>query len=328
MAALKVLITGATGFVGSHVAESLARQRVPFRALVRPTSDTRRLEPLGAELVRGTVEDPDAVRAAVAGVDVVVHLAALTHARSTAEYFRVNERGTREILRAALETEPRPRRFVYLSSLAAAGPSENGRPIGPEDEPRPLTTYGRSKLAGEAACREAEKQLEVTILRAPAVYGPRDRELLRFFRLAAVGVLPVPAGPARRLQLVHVEDLADAVARAATLDAAAGLFHIAEPVVYEWAEVTRLVAEAVGRKARTFPVPESVLAGAAILSEAACRLTGRSSLFNREKVRELLAPGWLCETESARRVLGFEAKIPLPRGLKQTAAWYRDEGWL
>jgi nucleoside-diphosphate-sugar epimerase len=278
-------------------------------------------------LVLGALDRPDTLLQAVAGVDVVVHLAALTHARSAAEYHRVNEHGTRELIRAAITADAKPRRFVYLSSLAAAGPSEDGRPIGAGHEPRPLTTYGRSKLAGEAAVREAASAMSITILRAPAVYGPRDPELYRFFRLAALGIMPVPAGPARRLQLVHVEDLADAVVLAA-LEEAQGTFHIAEPTAYDWEEVTQLVSLAVGKRARTFVVPRLVLAAAARLSEAASRIAGQSSVFNREKVLELLAPAWLCETDSARQVLGFEAKVSLPEGLRRTAQWYRDNGWL
>ena len=302
---------------------------VRLRALVRRTSDVSRLRELGIELAEGSLDRPETLRDAVGGVDVVLHLAALTHARNPGEFLRVNAEGTRSLVYAALEANPGPLRFVYLSSLAAVGPSYGGRPVGPETPPRPLTSYGRSKLAGEDALRGAEdKRLETTILRAPAVYGPRDRELHRVFRLAALGLLAVPAGPARYLQLVHVGDLADAIVRAALAPSASGLLHIAHPVAHEWTEMNRLVAEAVGRKARTFRVPRPVLAAAATLSEGASRLAGRTTVFNREKVRELLAPGWLCETDTARLALGFEARIPLPQGLRETAEWYRENGWL
>jgi nucleoside-diphosphate-sugar epimerase len=323
-----VLITGGTGFVGSHVAERLVQCGFSVRALVRPGSDKRRLEELGAELAPGAVDQIETLHRAVAGVDVVVHLAALTHARSVAAYHRVNEAGTRDLVQAVLDADPRPRRFVYLSSLAAVGPSLDGRPVGPDAEPRPLTTYGRSKLAGERACLAAAATLEIAILRAPAVYGPRDRELFRIFRMARMGLMPLPAGSARRLQLVHVGDLADAVVAAAAGPGASGVFHIADPREYMWEQVVDLVSEAVGRRTRTFQVPSAVLFAAAALSEAAGRLTGRSTIFNREKVRELLAPAWLCETETARRELGFEAQIPLPRGLMETARWYSENGWL
>jgi len=323
----RVLITGATGFVGAHVAGQLAAMGSAIRALVRASSDTRQLERIGAELVTGSMTESRSLGSAVRGVDVVVHLAALTSARSTAEYHRVNETGTRNLVRAAAE-DPRPRRFVYLSSLAAAGPSIDGEPVGPGHEPRPLTTYGRSKLAGEVACRDAAGEIEICILRAPAVYGPGDREMFRFFRMARLGIVPVPSGPDRMLQFVHVADLAGAIVRAVAAPAADGLFHIAEPRAYAGREFARLVGQAVGRRVGVVTVPQALVRAAASANEAAYRLLGRSSVFNREKADELLAPGWLCETGTARAVLGFEAETPLPRGLRETAEWYEQNRWL
>jgi nucleoside-diphosphate-sugar epimerase len=152
--------------------------------------------------------------------------------------------------------------------------------------------------------------------------------LLRFFRLAGFGVMPIPAGPERLLQLVHVSDLADAVVKAALASGSAGLFHIAEARAYSWREIAGMVAAAVGARARPIRVPGSLMTAAAAVAEGASRIAGRSTMFNTEKVRELLAPGWLCETDTARRVFGFEAAIPLRRGLDETANWYRQNGWL
>jgi nucleoside-diphosphate-sugar epimerase len=227
-----------------------------------------------------------------------------------------------------MAADPRPRRLVYMSSLAAAGPSLNGRPVQVGDTPRPLTAYGRSKLAGEVACEAAARHVELTILRASAVYGPRDQDLYHFFRLAKRGILPVPMGPPRPLQLIHVTDLADAVVKAATVPGARGTVHVAERAAYAWEDVARKVAEAVGGRARVVRIPEGAVRLAAGVSETLSRWAGASTIFNRDKARELLAPGWLCETEAARELLGFEAAIPLTEGLRSTAQWYREEGWL
>jgi nucleoside-diphosphate-sugar epimerase len=328
VAAPKVLITGATGFVGSHVLDHLVRGGHPIRALVRPTSDTTKLAEIGAELVPGGLHDTASLGVAVRDVDVIIHQAAVTHARSEAEYHRVNEAGTRDLLNAALGTTPPPRRFLYLSSLAAAGPSYDGKPVEPEDEPRPLTAYGRSKLGGERACLEAHQRIEVVILRAPAVYGPGDRELLRFFRLAARGILPVPTGSPRPVQMVHVDDLARAIALGTQAPGAAGIMHIADPDPRPWEEVARMVAAAVGAKARVVRIPAGLVRAAAATVEGMMRVLGKSSLLNRDKAEELLAPAWLCETDRARTALGFESRIPLGRGLHDTARWYKDNAWL
>jgi nucleoside-diphosphate-sugar epimerase len=321
-------MTGATGFVGSHTAAALRGRGLAVRALARASADTGPLRQLGVELVEGDLEDEAALRRAVRGTTVVLHLAAVTKAPSQAAYDRVNAAGTRTLVRVAMETDPAPRRFVYLSSLAAVGPSANERRVGPADTPEPLTAYGRSKLAGEAIAQAASGAMEVAIPRAPAVYGPRDRDLYQFFRLAAHGIIPVPTGPARPLQLIHVQDLAEALVLAATAKKAEGIFHVAEDKAYLWEHVARMVAAAVGRDARLVRVPARMIRAAARVTELANAVIGRSTIFNTDKAKELLAPGWLCETETAARLLGFHARIPLEDGLRDTARWYREHGWL
>jgi nucleoside-diphosphate-sugar epimerase len=230
-----------------------------------------------------------------------------------------------EVMRAA---QPRPRRLVYLSSLAAAGPAENGKPVELHDTPRPISAYGHSKLAGERFCWQATPDIAVIMLRAPAVYGPRDRDLFRCFQLAARGVLPVPQGPERRLQFLHVNDLVNALVRAAVTLNVTGVYHVAESRSYAWSEIAQWLAQAVGRRVRAVRIPPWCVHTAAAVSEFGAAAIGRSTIFNREKAREMLAPGWLCETEAAKRDLGFEGQIPLPIGLTGTAAWYREHGWL
>lgn len=323
-----MLLTGATGFVGRHVAEAFAQAGFRVRALARTPGRARHLAELGFDITLGSLDDQAVLTGACRGVHTVVHMAALTHARTRAEYDRVNVEGTANLLRAALDAAEPPRRFVYLSSLAAVGPCVDGRAVGAGDEPRPLTAYGRSKLAGERVVMEAADRLEIAILRAPAVYGPYDTDLFHFFRLATYGIIPVPTGPARPLQMVHVQDLAAALVRAVSAPAAAGVYHIAEPRTYTWEEVGRMVGAAVDRRVRVIRVPASLIAGLAAASELTAGAFGRSSIFNRDKARELLAPGWLCETEAAKADLGYEAGITLADGLRATAQWYRQQGWL
>jgi nucleoside-diphosphate-sugar epimerase len=325
---MRVLITGATGFVGSHLVAALAERGAEIRALVRRTSQVAQLERLGVERIEGGLDDPAALARGVEGADVVFHLAALTSARSAEEYEWTNVHGTSRLLSAIAAAGAPPKRLVYLSSLAAVGPSRDGRPVERGDACRPLTTYGRTKLAGEEACLGARESVETIVLRPPAVYGPRDREILRFFRLAARGLLPVPAGPDRLVQMVHVTDLAEAAINAAMATAAAGVYHVAEPRAYRWDEVAELFGAALGRRVRTVRIPTALITTAAAVSETTARALGRSTVFNREKARELLAPGWLCETDALRHEVGFTPRIGLADGLAQTAAWYRAEGWL
>lgn len=324
-----LLITGATGFVGSHVLEAAQREGgFQLRALVRKASDAKRLESAGVEPVLGSLEDASALRTAMAGADAVLHLAAATKSRDLEGYHQANVAGTQAVVEALLAADPKPRRLIYLSSLAAVGPSDSGEPVTRHDTPKPLTAYGRTKLAGEKICEAVSGSVEVVVLRAPAVYGPRDRDVFEFFRLAKYGVLPLPGSSARRLQMIHVTDLARALLMAAASDQASGVYHVAEARSYQWRDVAGMVAEAVGRKARIFEVPGALISAAAAINETAVGILGKSTIFNREKARELLAPAWLCETELARRDFGFETRIALRDGLQQTADWYQQNGWL
>ena len=224
--------------------------------------------------------------------------------------------------------QPRPRRLIYLSALAAAGPARDGRPVEPRDEPHPITAYGRSKLVGEQACCAASDAFEVVMLRAPVVYGPREKDFFLLFRLAARGFLPLPAGPESVVQLVHVTDLVQAMLRAATMPEARGLYHVAESRSYGWSEIATCISRAVGRSVHMVRIPRFLVQMAATVSEGGAAAIGRTTIFNREKVKELLAPGWLCETTLAKQELGFEAQVPLATGCVETAAWYRQQTWL
>lgn len=326
--AVSVVITGATGFVGSHVAEAFVARGHSVRALVRPTSRTSHLERIGVEAVVAPLEDVTAMQRAFAGADVVVHLAALTRASGAAAFERANREGTRNVVAAVLAADPRPARLVYLSSLAAAGPALDGVPVGRQDAPRPLTAYGRSKLAGEAECAPAKGVVELVTVRAPAVYGPRDRDLYHFFRFARLGVLPVPTGPTRMLQMVYVVDLAEGIVAAATAPGASGVYYVAEERAYSWAEVCALVAAAVGRPARQVAVPAALVSAAAAATGTVGRLIGRPAIFDEDKAREMLAAGWLCETAATKAELGFATRVGLADGLAATARWYRARGML
>ena len=320
------LVTGATGFVGSHLIDALSAGGVRLRALVRPTSDTRRLTAVGADIVAADLADEAAIAAALRDVHVVYHLAAATRAADEAAYRRANVDTTRALARVAASL-PAPPRLVMLGSLAATGPMIDGRPLSEEAEPRPLTAYGRTKLEAERVAL-ADSRLPAVVLRAPAVYGPRDRDLFTFFRLASLGIMPVPAGPDRPVQLIHVRDLVAALLLAAESDRTGRVYHVAEAAVRPWSHVAAMIAEAVGRRVLRVPIPRSALRLAAGANEKIARLAGRATIFNPDKVRELLAPGWACATERAERELGFRAAIPLPDGIRETADWYRSEGWL
>ncbi len=319
-------VTGASGFVGGHLAECLVREGWRVRALVRARSDTALLESLGVERVTGDLTSSDAVAGGASGADVVFHLAAVTAARDEAAYARANADGTRAVVEGALRARERPRRLVYLSSYAACGPEVDGRPRALDDPPGPLTAYGRTKLQGERIVAGADAAgLPTVTLRAPAVYGPRGRELLPYFRLVARGLAPSPSGP-RRLHLVYAPDLAAALVRAA--DAPPGTYAVADPRAHLWTEVVDALARALERRPLRLSLPPALVRAAAAVTERAGALAGVPVAFNREKAEEMLAAGWVCDLSGADALLPAAQATPLGEGMRRTAQWYRTQGWL
>jgi len=320
-------VTGATGFVGRHLVDELRAHGWSIRALVRKSSDTRHLEAAGVVLHRGHLGDMNALTAAVHGVDAVFHLAAVTAARTEAEYQAANEAGTRALVDALRADEPNRPVLVYLSSYAAGGPSPTGRARRVDDPPAPMTAYGRTKLSGETAAMEAAREgTRVTILRAPAVYGPGGADLLPFFRLIRWRVAPVPGGEDRRLHLIYAPDLARALRRAA--DAPTGTYAVADPTVYLWSAVVDTIADSMGRRAIRLPIPPALVRAAAAATEAAGGISGRAVPFNREKADEMLASAWTCDLTGSEVLLPAEEATPLRVGIAETVRWYHRQGWL
>jgi dihydroflavonol-4-reductase len=319
-------LTGATGFVGSHLVERLVSRGWRLRALVRSTSDTSLLERCGVELVRGDLADSGAVARGADGVDVVFHLAAVTAAPSEAAYLRANAEGTAAVAEGLLRAPARPRRLVYLSSYAACGPMRGGRPRATGETPHPLTGYGRSKLEGERRIRALEAGgIEVAVVRAPAVYGPRDRALLTYFRMVDRRFAPTPAGE-RRLHLIYAPDLARALEGAA--HAPPGTYAVAEPVAHTMGGLVDAISAALGKRPLRLPLPAVLVRTAAAVTERAGRMAGFTPAFNREKAEEMLAEGWVCDLSGSRSLLPPGEATPLAEGVAHTARWYRNNGWL
>ncbi len=328
---MRILLTGASGFLGSHIAEELDQQGADVRALVRPTSDTRFLERLGhVTLVPGALSDEDSLLAATEGVDGIIHAAGLVKARRPADFYRTNEQGTANLLAAAKRNAPNIRRFVLVSSLAVMGPSKDGRPVPAGADPNPVTHYGRSKLAAERAARAEAQALPVTIIRPPMIYGPRDREILPFFKSVQLGLLPLTGSPSSCLSAIYAADCAAACIKALEANVPSGSAFFVEDGCLETLEgLIAHIENAIGRRAwLRVPVPRFLMYGAALGSELYGRVRGIAVMLTRDKLNELLAPHWVCDSAEAQIALGWKPRISFEEGTRLTGAWYRREGWL
>jgi nucleoside-diphosphate-sugar epimerase len=322
---MKALVTGATGFVGSHLAEALRRRGDEVTVLARSASKAAALGPLDVRVVAGDLHNRPALEQAVAGQDIVYHVAGVIAARSEADFMAANRDGTRNLIEAIARAGAS--RLVLVSSMAAAGPTIKGRPLRGDEAPRPVTAYGRSKLAAEQAVTDSG--LPWTIVRPSMVYGPRDQEVLKVFRLARLGVAPVLGDGSQELSAVHGGDLAEALVAAGTSSAAiGGTYYACHPEVFTGAEMARAVGRAMGKSPAVIRVPATIGRGVLMLTEAAARLTGHTTILTADKANEFFQPAWTGDPGPLARDTGWQATHDLHTGLEETYRWYRRAGWL
>lgn len=323
---MKAAVTGASGFVGGHLAERLLARGDAVACLARNAVSVAGLREAGCRIVSGDLHDAAALRALVQGAEAVFHVAGAVAARDEAAFLRVNRDGTAHV--AAACRAAGVGRLVYVSSLAAVGPARPGCPLDEAAVPRPVTPYGRSKLAGEEVLRAAG--VPFTVVRPPAVYGPRDRELLLLFRLARRGVVPLLGDGTQELSLVHAADLAAALMAAAEAPRTrGGVYHAAHPALLTQRDLAMTVARAAGATgAHIVPLPAPLVWAALHVTGAAAALRGRATLLSPAKLPELLAPAWTGSSAALERDAGWRAVIGHEAGLAQTADWYRQAGWL
>ena len=321
------LVTGGTGFIGSHLVEALLARGDRVRCLVRSRKALRWLEGLDVELAEGSIEDPAACRAAVEGVDVVHHVAGLI-ASDEAGFMRANAEGTRNVLEACVEKAPGVRRVVVVTSQAAAGPSVDGVPVTEDRPPQPVSAYGRSKAEAERIAATYRDRLPVTIVRPPVVFGARDTAVLPYIKLIDWW-MQLFVGRGKSLSIVYIRDLVEGLLVASGHpQAVGGTYFVCNDRPYTWEELGDAAKRALGHGAFNVRIPDIVVRAAASVAEDVSRLLGKHSLFNRDKAGEVCQPSWVCDPGLAARDLGFRCGTPLVDGFHETIAWYRKAGWL
>lgn len=323
-----VLVTGAAGFVGSHLVDALLAREVPVRALVRPTTDPRHLDASRVSFVLGDVGDPDALARAVDGCGVVYHVAGITQADGPGAFDRVNALGAERAAVAAARTGVE--RFVLVSSQAAGGPARSDRPRSEDDADAPVGAYGRSKLEGERRAAEAlaPSLTDLVIVRPPSVYGPRDAAFAMLFRLVEKGIVPLPGGSRQVLSLVHATDLAEGTVRAREHGRPGARYYLAGGPPVTTAQLVDSIARGLGRKALRVDVPSGMLKAAVSVAEAWARTTGRPARLTRERLGDWLEQNWTVDDSRARAELGYAPRVSLEAGIAETARWYRSAGWI
>ena len=326
---MKVLVTGASGFVGSHIADRLIASGHEVRALVRETSSRQWLQDKPIEIAHGRLLDPESLKSAVENVDAVVHVAGVTASKTKQGFFEGNQLATRSLLEAVRRYNPELYRFIQCSSQTATGPSLDGQPVTELTPPHPITAYGKSKRAAEEECERARQDFPVTILRLPAVYGPRDMAILTFFQTVDKGLKPLIGMKEKRVSLVHAADVAEGVRLALERDEAQNeTYFIGGEKQHSWREVSDLTAEILKKKGLTVKLPHSIVYTLAGISEFFSMFRTKPSVLNWEKGRDMVQAHWTCSVEKAMRELGYRQQVSLEDGIRDTVEWYRAQGWM
>ena len=324
-------MTGATGFVGSHVVDVLLERGYDVSYIARSTSKMRWLEGKPAKRVEGSLFDVQSLRTAVSDTDVVIHVAGQTAGKNEADFLRGNLGATQNLIDAIRAYKPDLKRFLHTSSLAVGGPSPSIEHAVTENLPwNPITAYGRTKAAAEKAVIEIMSEVPCTIVRPPTVYGQRDEATLTFFQIINKGLAPLIGLTDKTISFVHVRDVARGIVDAAFHEATIGqTYYISSDEYYDWPQISTLTAAILGRrKLRTLRIPHSLVLGIAGAVGFFGKLASKPPVLDYEKGIDIIQDNWICSCEKARRDFGYRQEISLTQGLTETISWYREQGWL
>lgn len=326
---MQYFITGATGFVGSWVAHQLVEKGETVVCLVRQSSNLRWLKDLPVTYCYGSLLDRESLKPGIEGADYVLHIAGVTKALNAAAFYQGNVQATQNILDVTHAVNPGLKKFVFISSQAAAGPSFPGD-VKDETAPNhPLTDYGRSKLQADLLARQYMAQLPVTILRPPTVYGPRDTDVFEVFKNVKAGINLKVGTHDPVVSIIHVFDLARGIILAAGHPRATGeIYNICNEEPCLWSEVVSILEKVMGKKVRNISIPYALAYGFGGVMELVGKISGKPGILSRQKIREVNAGYWVFSSKKIKEQLGFTTEISLEEGLRETYRWYVENGWL
>ena len=323
----RVLVTGATEFIGSHLVDELLWKGYEVAALIPTNNDLRWVRGKGVEFIHADLLGKDKLPS-LKGFAYIFHLGGATKALRRRDFFRANQEGTKRLIAAARKVRGL-KRFVYLSSQAAAGPSPPERPQQEKDPPCPVSPYGESKLRGEEVVLSCRDKFPVTILRPCTTYGPRDAYLFDYFKVISRGYIPLLGKEPILLSFCYVEDLIQALTLSIQRDHPSGeVFFIADGEKYSLDFFADVISSALRVTLRKVHVPIWAARFYAAAAEGWGMVRRRPASFHRGKCAEAMQRNWVCDIAKAKKTLGFRPRFRLEAGVKVTLTWYKDKGWL
>ncbi|TFH02392.1 MAG: NAD(P)-dependent oxidoreductase [Calditrichales bacterium] len=326
---MKVLVTGGTGFIGSHLIERLLAKGETVRVIAKDCYSICPTSLNNLDVIIQDINQEADWESILSEIDMVYHLAGITRAQRSKDYYYGNYEATKRLVALCQMHCQHLSRFVYVSSLSATGPCRNGSSLDENTECHPVSDYGRSKMLAEKAVMGAADSLPVVIVRPSAVYGPRDRDMYEYFKLILLGIHPVIGFQKKYLNLIHVNDLVEGILLAGEKKSAINeVFFLGSEKPYTNEEIGMAIAKAACASARCLHIPHSFIYLLGFLLQSAGMISKRPIFFNIQKAREAVQTAWNCSIEKAENILGFEPKISLADGMFQTYRWYKENHWL
>ena len=328
---MKFLVTGASGFIGSHISDDLLNRGYEVRCIIRKTSNLRWLKGKNIELVEASLDNKESLMNAVGGVDSIIHSAGLTAAKNYDEFLRGNRDGTKNLISVASEYSPNIQRFLYVSSQTVVGPSKSiEHPMDESSPCNPITSYGKSKREAELEVLKLKDKLPITIIRPPAVYGPRDTASFDIFKTIYKGLAPLIGMKPKYASIIHSGDLSRGIIDAAISEKSIGeIYFITSEQFYTWDQINATIIKAFNdKKTLKLKIPHSIVLSIGAISGALGKFSKKPPVFNYEKGIDFIQNFWTCSVEKAKKDLNFSQKISLEDGMRDTAIWYIENGWL
>jgi len=326
---LTAAVTGASGFVGSHLVDFLLEKNYKVRCIVRKTSNLKWLKGKNVEIHTCELTDKDGLRKIFDGVDYIYHVAGVVKSKKPEGYFKGNVETTGVLLEVALEFKDKIKRFLIVSSQTASGPSPLNNPVTEEASCKPITTYGRSKLAQEELAKSYMERLLITICRAAAVYGERDTEIFIFFKTFSKGLMTSIGLKDKQISLIHVADLVRGLYLAATSEKSiGGIYFITSEKYYTWKEVGDVTLKVMNKKPLKVKVPHFIVFIIAAIAQFFSMFSSKAATLNIEKAKDITQPAWISDYRKAYNDFGFKQEISLEEGVRRTINWYKEMKWL
>jgi len=326
---MKVLVTGGTGFIGSHLIKRLVKKGHEVICIAKDEMNMELLKKDQVKVVLCDLNEDRDWKSILNNIDIIYHLAGVTRAKKFDEYYDGNYRATKNFVSLCIKHANQLSRFIYVSSLAAVGPTIDDQPIGEDSPYSPVSDYGKSKMLAEQEVLKARSKLPITIIRPSAVYGPRERDMYDYIKMIKQGYQLLIGFHKKWLNLIHVNDLVDGILLAGENDRAKGeIYFIGSKSSYTQQELGYAIAKAVSTKPIRIHLPHVVVYLIGLIVGFIGKCINRQMFFNLEKAREAVQERWDCNIKKATDQLSFNPRISLADGMKQTYKWYLDNSWL